>query len=108
MKAAKTLDEVLALETPEAQARIEARHQSLVAEARGLKSLREIAQRSQAEMAGSMGIKQPTVHRIEGQADVMLSTLRRYVEAAGGSLEINVKLPGHPRIRLTGLADLHD
>jgi len=46
------------------------------------------------------------VHKIERQTDLYLSTLRRFVEAAGGTLELRVSLPGKGTIRLTGLGDL--
>jgi hypothetical protein len=44
---------------------------------------------------------------MEKQADLYLSTLRRFVEAAGGKLELHVDLPGKGSFRLTGIGDLH-
>lgn len=72
----------------------------------GLKALREIAGRSQEQIAQSLGVKQPSVLKMERQADLYLSTLRRFVEAAGGTLELRVELPGKGVLRLTGMGDI--
>lgn len=92
---------------PEArQARIKARAAELHREVEGLKALRELTERSQAQIAQSLGIKQPSVLKIERQTDLYLSTLRRFVEAAGGTLELRVELPGTGVIHLTGMGEL--
>ncbi|HEU4968870.1 XRE family transcriptional regulator [Sphingomonas sp.] len=103
----RTLDEMMSA-LPEARRRkIEARSAELVAEVEGLKALRQLAELSQEEMAAVLKIKQPSVHKIEKQTDLYLSTLRRYVEAAGGKLELRVELPGKGVMRLEGVGDLH-
>jgi len=86
---------------------VEARTAELVVEVEGLKALRRLAERSQEQIAESLGIKQPSVHKIEKQADLYLSTLRRFVEAAGGSLELRVELPGKGVLHLTSIGDLN-
>ena len=48
--------------------------------------MRKLAERSQEQIARSLGIKQPSVLKIERQTDLYLSTLRRFIEAAGGKL----------------------
>jgi transcriptional regulator with XRE-family HTH domain len=78
----------------------------LLREVEGLKALRVLADRSQEQIAEVLGIKQPSVHKIERQADLYLSTLRRFVEAAGGTLELRVSLPGKGTLSLTGIGDL--
>ena len=45
--------------------------------------------------------------KIEKQTDLYLSTLRRYIEAAGGTLELRVELPGKGTLHLNGVGDLH-
>jgi len=47
------------------------------------------------------------VVKIERQTDLYLSTLRRFVEAAGGTLELRVRLPGMGVIHLTGMGELN-
>lgn len=59
-----------------------------------LAELREKVKKTQVEMAQALGIKQPTVAGMEKRGrDVKLSTLRRYVDAIGGKLNIDVELP---------------
>ena len=61
--------------------------------------LREELNLSQAELAKAMGVKQPTIAKMEqADNDPRLSTLKRYVAALGGELSIDVKLPGGKRI----------
>jgi predicted XRE-type DNA-binding protein len=106
MALGRTLEEYMADLPPERRAKIEARAVELMAEIEGLQALRLLAQRSQQQIAQKLRIKQPSVHKIEQQTDLYLSTLRKFVEAAGGTLELRVNLPGQPPIRLTGIADL--
>ncbi|HYE52803.1 MAG TPA: XRE family transcriptional regulator [Azospirillaceae bacterium] len=103
----RTLEEFLDTLPGEEREAVEARAQELLDEIEGLKALRLLAERSQEQIADALGIKQPSVHKIERQTDLYLSTLRRFVEAAGGTLELQVTLPGKGTIRLTGLGDLH-
>jgi DNA-binding XRE family transcriptional regulator len=53
-----------------------------------LQRLREQRNGSQAAVAGNLGVSQANVSRIEHEEDVYLSTVRSYVEALGGKLEI--------------------
>ena len=103
----RTLDEVMAAMPAERQVRIKARTAELHAEVEGLKALRKLAARSQEQIARSLGIKQPAIAKIERQTDLYLSTLRRFVEAAGGTLELRVELPGSGVMRLTGMGELN-
>ncbi|WP_200550517.1 helix-turn-helix domain-containing protein [Kosakonia sp. LAM2021] len=59
-----------------------------------LAELRERVQKTQIEMAQELGLKQPTVAVMEKQGrDIKLSTLKRYVEATGSKLCIDIELP---------------
>lgn len=61
--------------------------------------LREELNLSQAELASAMGVKQPTIAKMEqADNDPRLSTLKRYVTALGGELSIDVKLPTGKRV----------
>ncbi len=102
----RTLEEVVADMPPESQARVAERSAELHAEVEGLKALRKLARRSQEEVAQSLGVRQPGIAKIERQTDLYLSTLRRFVEAAGGTLELRVTLPGAGVLHLTGLGEL--
>ena len=43
---------------------------------------------TQEELAAALGVRQPSVSRLEHGDDAKLSTLRAYVEALGGRLEL--------------------
>ncbi len=57
-------------------------------------------------MAESLGVKQPSVLKIEHQTDLYLFTLRHFVAAAGGTLELRVELPGMGALTLTGVREI--
>jgi DNA-binding XRE family transcriptional regulator len=59
-----------------------------------LKSIRKASGLGQKQLAEALGIKQPTVARMENQGDIKLSTLMDIVRASGGVMEINVKMQG--------------
>ena len=89
----KTLEQLIAEQTPE----VVAKAQTLAQEMRlniHLAELRERVQKTQNEMAQELGLKQPTVAVMEKQGrDIKLSTLKRYVEATGSKLRIDIELP---------------
>ena len=102
----RTREEIMAGLPKARRTKIEARAVELRSEVEGLKALRQLAERSQDQIAQSLGVKQPSVLKIERQTDLYLSTLRRFVEAAGGTLELRVELPGKGVLHLTGLGEL--
>jgi DNA-binding XRE family transcriptional regulator len=104
----RTLDQVIAELPHERRERVEARYRELKQEVDGLRELREIAGKAQLDVAAALHIKQPSVSKIEKQTDMYLSTLRNYIEAIGGELEMVVKLPARPPIRLHQLRDAWD
>jgi DNA-binding Xre family transcriptional regulator len=57
-------------------------------DALALSDLRQARHVTQVQLAEELGISQGNVSRLEGRSDVYLSTLRSYVEALGGHLEI--------------------
>lgn len=59
-----------------------------------LAELREKVKKTQVEIAETLGVKQPTIAGMEKPGrDLKLSTLKRYVEAAGGKLRLDIELP---------------
>ena len=49
---------------------------------------------TQGDIAASLGVKQPTISEMEKPGrDLKLSTIKRYIEASGGKLRIDVELP---------------
>lgn len=89
----KTLEQLIAEQTPEVVAKAQTLAQEMLLNIH-LAELRERVQKTQNEMAQELGIKQPTVAVMEKQGrDIKLSTLKRYVEATGSKLRIDIELP---------------
>lgn len=105
---ARTTEDLLAALPPARRAKVEARAKEMIAEVDGLTAVRKLAGKTQAQLAATLGIKQPSVQKMEKQADLYVSTLRRFVEAAGGTVEIRIKLPGQPPVTLGGFEDLRE
>lgn len=103
---ARSLNDIIAALPVDEQEAIEARYQELKQEVESLRELRQIAGKAQEDIAIALNIKQPSVSKIEKQADMYLSTLRGYVEAIGGELELTVKLPSRPVLHLRSLGDI--
>ena len=81
---------------------IKARSAKLLAEL-PLEQLRSARSLTQTNMAHLLGVNQSAVSKIEKRTDMYLSTLRSYVEAMGGSLEIQAVFPnGSVRIDVLG------
>lgn len=62
-------------------------------DALALTELRQSRSITQVQLADVLGISQGNVSRLEARSDVYLSTLRSYVEALGGHLEIAAVFP---------------
>ncbi len=88
--------------------KIKARAAELVAEEMVLRELRKAHYRTQASMAKKLGIGQDGVSRLEQRSDLLLSTLRNYVEAMGGNLHLVAEFPDQPPVMLTGFSDIDD
>src|SRR5438309_11657019 len=67
-----------------------------------LAEVRKLSGKTQTEVADALEKAQSEISRIEGQDDWLLSTLKRYVEALGGELEV-VAVLGDKRLRLRGV-----
>ena len=74
------------------RAEIKARSARLLAEL-PLEQLRSARSLTQTNMAQTLGVNQSAISKIEKRTDMYLSTLRSYVEAMGGSLEIQAIFP---------------
>ncbi|CAI0824310.1 TPA: helix-turn-helix domain-containing protein [Serratia fonticola] len=89
----RTLEQILAEEKPEVVASAEHIAADTLLNIH-LAELRERVQKTQVEMAQALGIKQPTVAGMEKPGrDLKLSSLKRYIEAAGGKLRLDIELP---------------
>ena len=103
---ARTLDEMIDALPKQRRERIDARYREIKEEVDSLQELRKAAGKAQADIAAALKIKQPSVSKIEKQTDMYLSTLRSYVEAIGGELDLVVRLPPHRPMRLHRLGEV--
>ena len=90
--------------TTEQRARA-ATHAKALLKEMSLAQLRKARELSQLNMAEKLKTTQSSISRLEHQADMYLSTLREYVEASGGHLELIARYRD-TEIRLTQFADL--
>lgn len=86
--------------------KVETRAARLIAQEMTLRELRQAHKRTQERIAETLGIGQEGVSRLEKRSDLLLSTLRSYIEAMGGSLSIIAKFPDHPPVEVAGLANI--
>ncbi len=105
-----SLDEMITELRPERRQRVEERTTELIAEEMTLRELRKARELAQASVARELGIGQDAVSRLEQRSDLLLSTLRKAVEAKGGSLSLVARFPDRPPVELAGIAenDAHD
>jgi hypothetical protein len=83
----KTLLEI----KPRAKARYEAVLAEISARQATLRRLREARALTQSAVAELLGMDQSEVSRLEYRTDMLLSTLRRFIEATGGELHLVVQ-----------------
>ena len=86
--------------------KVEARAAELIAEEMSLRELRQAHRLTQIRMAEALGIGQEGVSRLEKRTDLLIPTLRSYVEAMGGSLSIIAKFPDHAPVEVSGLSSI--
>ena len=91
--------------SPARRKRIAARTAQLVAEEMTLQELRQARKLTQVRMAKALGITQDGVSRLEKRSDLLLSTLRKTVEALGGSLSLVAEFPDRGPVVLSGITD---
>ena len=78
--------------SPAALERAEKRARKMLAEM-PLSELRAARQLTQESLANSLGINQAAVSKMERRTDMYISTLRDFVVAMGGELEITARFP---------------
>lgn len=58
-----------------------------------LSEARQLTGKTQRQIALALGIKQPSMSKLEKQTDMRISTLQKIVKALGGELEVLAKFP---------------
>lgn len=91
--------------TPEMIEASDLRAKELLEEYDTLQKLRKALDLTQEHVGQQMGTKQVSVAQLEKRSDYLLSTLRNYVDALGGELEMVVKFKGRAPVRLAGIGE---
>ncbi|MDE0157535.1 MAG: XRE family transcriptional regulator [Gammaproteobacteria bacterium] len=89
---AKRFSELRAKMSPESLEKAAGLSQAMLDEM-PLQELRRARALSQEQLARTLGIKQASVSKLERRTDMYIQTLRNYIEAVGGQLEITAKFP---------------
>src|SRR5437667_10990562 len=100
----KTLREKMKSLSAVRRKKIEARAAELVAEEMTLQELHQARKLTQVRLAKTLGISQDGVSRLEKRSDLLLSTLRKSVEAMGGHLSLVAEFPDREPVILSGIA----
>jgi ribosome-binding protein aMBF1 (putative translation factor) len=100
MKTSVPYEKIFATFPPPRQRKIKKRAAELIAEEYTLRDLRKAKRMTQEEVAKRLSGRQAYVSRLERRADMKLSTLREYVRALGGDLELMVTFPEDGPVKL--------
>jgi len=84
----------------------DARHESEVRATRmltemALDEIRQAREKTQQDVAKLLNVNQAAVSKLEGRMDMYVSTLRKYIEALGGQLEIAARFPDGTTVRIS-------
>ena len=72
-----------------------------------LQELRHAKELSQAKLAEALHVNQAAISKLERRTDMYISTLRSYIKAMGGDLEVIAKFPDGD-VRISNFADQPD
>jgi DNA-binding XRE family transcriptional regulator len=86
--------------------KIEKRASALIAEEMTLQELRRARAMTQVRMAKNLGVAQKQISEIEKRTDMHISTLRRSIEAMGGTLSLVAEFPDREPVVLAGIMSL--
>ncbi len=92
--------------TPEQRSKVDELARKLIAEEKSLREIRKAREYSQVTLAELLGMNQGDLSKFERRTDAYLSTIRRYVEAMGGSLELVATFPDTGPVKIVNIGDL--
>jgi len=105
-----TLQSIIEEFSPEDQRRIQSKAsllaEEMICHADSLAEVRTALTKTQDEVARVLNVKQNAVAQLEKRSDLLLSTLRKYVEAMGGELAVTVRTGAGTVIMLDSLSSL--
>jgi DNA-binding XRE family transcriptional regulator len=99
----RNVNDLISSLPPARRRKIEKRARLLIEEEMTLQELRRAREITQEKMARKLGIAQKQISEIEKRTDMHISTLRRQIEAMGGTLAIVAQFPDRKPVQLTGL-----
>jgi transcriptional regulator with XRE-family HTH domain len=99
------VNEIIKSLSPADRKKVKALAAELIGEEMTLRELRRARKLSQVRVARQLGIGQEGISKIEKRADLMISTLRKTVEAMGGSLSLVAEFPDRSPVVLSGIAE---
>ena len=99
------VDDVIASLDPAERRKVEKMASEFIAEEMTLRELRKARELTQVSIARQLGVSQDVVSRMEQRSDLLLSTLRRTVEAMGGTLSLVARFPDRAPVELSGIAE---
>src|SRR5277367_6199434 len=102
----RNVNDIIRKLSPSQRKRVEARAAQLIAEEMTLRQLRQACRLTQQKVAKSLRIGQEGVSKIERRSDLLISTLRDYVQAMGGQLSLVVEFPDREPVILSGITEL--
>lgn len=91
--------------SPARRRKVEARAAELIAEEMTLQELRRARRLTQVGVAKKLGVSQDGISKLEQRSDLLLSTLRKTVEAMGGRLSLVAEFPDRNPVVLRGIAE---
>jgi transcriptional regulator with XRE-family HTH domain len=102
----KTLEQKLKEISRQRRKKIKARTRELVAREMSLQELRHAVNKTQKTVARTLNMGQDGISRLEKRSDLLLSTLRNYVEAVGGSLTLVAQFPDQEPVAISGFGEI--
>ena len=103
----RNINDVIAALPAEERRQVMKRARQIMAEYMTLQELRLSKAITQAQLAKELNVAQKQISEIENRTDMHISTVRRHIEALGGTMEIMVKLPGQKcPVALSGIGEI--
>ena len=99
---ATNIDTIIKKLGPAERKKVKSRAAELIADEMTLRQLRKARKLTQVRIAQTLGITQDSVSRLEKRSDILLSTLRKTVQAMGGNLSLVAEFPDRPPVVLSG------
>ena len=103
---ARNIDDIINKLPAAQRKKIERRAAELIAEEMSLQQLRRARKLTQQKMAKSLHIGQEGISKLEKRSDLLISTLRGYVEAMGGQLSLVAEFPDRKPVVLSGIRSM--